>query len=108
MPSNSPIFNQQTNRDRLTEAEAIRQGYGSAFDVFAIWNLIADYFRKERLLKKPIRLNQLPAEAIWFGVKSGMIGTMVGFGLMLLRLGVFGLCFYLFNLDRDIANLVYL
>jgi hypothetical protein len=108
MTSNAPIFNQPTNRDRLTEADATRQGYGSVFDFLAIWNTIADYSRKERLLKEPIRLNQLPAEAIWFGVKSGTIGTMIGVGLIMLRLGVFGLCFYLLNLDRDIANLVYL
>lgn len=108
MSSNDPIFNQPSNRDRLTEADAVRQGYGSAFDFLAVWNTIADYSRKERLLKEPIRLNQLPAEAIWFGIKSGAIGTMVGVGLILLRFGVFGLCYYLFNLDRDIANLMYL
>ncbi len=108
MPSNNPIFNQPTNRDRLTEADATRQGYGSAFDVLAVWNTIADYARKERLLKEPIRLNQLPAEVMWFGVKSGTIGMMVGIGLILFRLGVFGLFYYLFSLDRDIVNLVYL
>lgn len=108
MPSNDPVFNQSNIRDRLNEAEAVRQGYGSAFDFLAVWNTIADYSRKERLLKEPIRLNQLPAEVVWFAVKSGTIGTMVGIGLMLFRLGAFGLCYYLFELDRDIANLVYL
>lgn len=108
MPSPDPIFNQPTTRDRLTEADAIRQGYGSAFDFFAVWNIIADYARKERLLKEPITLNQLPAEAMWFGIKSGTIGSMVGIGLILVRLAVFGFCYYLFNLDRDITNLVYL
>lgn len=102
------IFNQPSNKDRLSEADATRQGYGSVFGLFAIWNIIADYARKERLLKEPIRLNQLPAEAVWFGVKSSTLGIVAGVGLIVLRFIIFGLLFYLFNLNRDIANLIYL
>jgi hypothetical protein len=108
MSSNDPIFNQPSNRDRATEADAVRQGYGSAFDFLAVWNLIADYSRKERLIKEPILLTQLPAEAVWLGIKSSTLGIVVGMGLIALRFLVFGLCFYLVNLNRDIANLLYL
>ncbi|MCB2216968.1 MAG: hypothetical protein KQH59_12940 [Desulfobulbaceae bacterium] len=108
MRSNDPIFNQQTTRDRLTEADAIRQGYGSAFDFLAVWNLIADYARKERLLKEPIRLNQLPAEAIWLGVKAGTLGIAAACGFVVVRLIVFYLVVEIFFLSRDMAALIYI
>jgi hypothetical protein len=108
MPSTDPIFNQPSNRDRLAEADAVRQGYGGAFDFFAVWNVIADYSRKERLLREPVKLNQLPAEIFWFGAKSATLGTVAAICLVGLRLLLFGLSWYLFDLDRDITNVVYL
>ena len=108
MASTDPIFNQPSNRDRLTEADAVRQGYGSAFDFLAVWNTIADYARKEKLLREPVRLNQLPAEIFWFGAKSATLGTIAAIGLIGIRLLLFGLSWYLFDLDRDIVNVVYL
>ena len=108
MSSKDPIFNQPSFRDRLTEADAIRQGYSSAFDFLAVWNVIADYSRKERLLREPVRLNQLPAEIFWFGTKSATLGTVAAIGIGGIRLLLFGLSWYVFDLDRDMVNVVYL